>query len=559
MFISCSAVDMGTRSATTRSAPVQAFASPPPPAPRRFRDPGQVPLWLRLSALFVALLCLLPVLYLVLRGAEIGSDLWSILFRGRTARIFLNSVLLTLTVTASATAIGVLLAWLTVRTDLPHRRFWSILTCLPIVLPSYVGAFALIATLGPNGALQHLLSVWGVTQLPSIYGFFGAWLALTLFTYPYVQLSVRAGLRGLDPSMEEAARSLGRSNLSAFRRVTLPHLQPAIVAGALLVALYTLSDFGAVSLLQFDAFTRAIYVHYTGALDRSAAAILALLLVVLTLGILTMEYRLRGRSRYYRVSAGAARRQQPMPLGVWKVPALMFCGLLVFLALGIPLLVTGYWLIQDGASVNVLRETVTITLNSVAAAGLASAACVLAALPIVVYAVRFPDRHSRWMERCVYIAHGLPGIVVALALVFFGIRFVPALYQTWAMLILAYVILFIPLALGNLRATLMQISPRIEEASRMLGKSARSTLSQITVPLLRPGLLAGLALVFLTCMKELPATLILGPTGFPTLATRIWSATEEAYFARAAAPALILVAVSAISMWIILRQEERVS
>lgn len=511
---------------------------------------------LRFAAFAVAILAVLPLCYLLVRAIEIGPAWFDLLTRPRTRAVFWNSVWLTATVTFSATVIGVLLGWLTVRTDLPGRRWWNVLTCLPLVLPSYVGAFALIAALGPNGMLQQILSPLGVDQLPSIYGFFGAWLALTLFSYPYVQLSVRAGLRGLDPSQEEAARSLGRRPRDVFWSVILPHLRPAIAAGALLVALYTLSDFGAVSLLRFDAFTRAIYLQYTGALDRSAAAVLALLLVALTLTILWIEHRTRGRHRYHRTSPGSARLKRRVQLGPWRYPALAFCALITMLALGLPVAVTRYWLLQDTQTGSVWAASFDVMLNSVTVSGLAAAACVLAALPVVIYSVRHPGTASRWAERAAYIGHALPGVVVALALVFFSARYTPWLYQTWWLLILAYTILFLPLALGSLRASLVQIHPSIEEAARALGRTSRQTLWTITLPLLRPGLYSGLALVFLTTMKELPATLILGPTGFQTLATRIWSTTEEALFARAAAPALILVLVSAISIWIILEHEE---
>lgn len=542
--------------ATTNSSDAPTVSAPPVRYAHR-NDQGHSASWLlRLLTGFIAAISLLPLIYLVVRAAEIGPALGEILLRPRTLKIFINSLLLTLAVTGTATVVGVLLAWLTVRTDLPGRRFWSTATCLPLVLPSYVGAFALIAALGPNGILQQGLAYFGVQRLPSIYGFPGAWLALSLFTYPYVQLSARAGLRGLDPSLEEAARSLGRTAPQVFREIILPHLRPAIATGALLVALYTLSDFGAVSLLQFDAFTRAIYVQYTGALDRSAAAVLALLLAGLTFLILFIEYRLRGSSRYFRNRSGTARQPPRSALGPWRIPAVCFCVVITFFALGVPVLVTVYWLVQDGAGWTYLAESFNITLNSITASGLASAACVLTALPIVFYAVRYPCTASRWTERCAYIGHALPGIVVALALVFFGARYTTAVYQTLFMLVLAYVILFLPLTLGNLRSSMLNISPRIEEAARTLGCTSRRTFVQVTLPLLRPGLLSGMALVFLTCMKELPATLILGPTGFQTLATRIWGATEEAFFARAALPALILVAVSAISIWIILQHEE---
>ncbi len=499
---------------------------------------------------------LLPLVYLLIRTIELGPGAVEILLRPRTARVFLSTAALAAAVTTSATMIGVTLAWLTTRAALPGRRFWATVTCLPLVLPSYVGAFALVGALGPTGMLQSLLQPFGVERLPSIYGFPGAWLALTLFTYPYVQLSVRAGLRGLDPSIEEAARSLGRDRRRVFLEITLPHLRPSIHAGALLVALYTLSDFGAVSILQFNSFTRAIYVQYTSALDRGAAAVLALLLVLLTYAILTFEYRLRGRALYYRSSAGSKRAPALVPLGRWRLPALGGVSLISLLALGVPLIVTGYWLTHGWMSGERFTPHADIVFNSVLVSAQAAAAGVLAALPIVMLAVRYPGAFSRGCERCAYIAHALPGIAVALALVFFGARYAPWLYQSRRMLVLSYVILFLPLAMGSLRASLLQMSPRLEEAGRILGRSSRSVLTSVTLPLMRPGIFMGLSLVFLNAMKELPATLILGPTGFHTLATRIWGATEEAFFARAAAPVLILVFVSALSLWILFKHEE---
>ena len=511
---------------------------------------------LRVAAWLVGGLALLPLGYLIVRAMGTGREFLPVLMRPRSLSVLSNTLLLTFSVTFSATLVGVLLGWLTARTDLPGRRYWLVATVLPLVLPSYVGAFALIAALGPQGMLQQVLSPLGIARLPSIYGFGGAWLALTLFTYPYVLLSVRAGLRGLDPSIENAARSLGRDARQTFWSIIMPHLRPAVAAGALLVALYTLSDFGAVALLQFNAFTREIYVQYTGALDRSAAAVLALVLVLITLVVLALEYRTRGHARYHRSSAGTPRHATIVPLGPWRYPALIFCTLTALLALGVPLMVTLYWLVQTTMGDQAWSTVWEMTLNSITVSGFAAMACVVAALPVVLYSTRYPSTASRWTERSIYLGYALPGIVVALSLVFFGARFATGLYQTLPLLILAYVLLFLPLAAGALRSVMLHISPRLEEASRTLGHSARQTLLDVTLPLLRPGLLTGAALVFLTCMKELPATLLLGPTGYPTLATRIWAATDEALFARAAAPALLLMLISALSIWIMLKNDE---
>jgi iron(III) transport system permease protein len=511
-----------------------------------------------IAAAGVVLTGLLPVSYLVIRAAGAGPQkLWNILIRPHTHEILFNSVGLTAAVTLVAVVLGVLLAWLTVRTDLPGRKFWAIVTVLPLVLPSYVGAYTLVSALGPRGIVQGWLEPLGVERLPSIYGFPGALLALTLFTYPYVLLSVRAGLRGLDPSLEEAARSLGRGYLRVFAEITLPNLRPAILAGALLAALYSLSDFGAVSMLRFDTFTRAIYLQYSASFDRSVAAVLSLMLILLTLAILVIEARTRGRARYYRSSSGTVRPPSEIKLGRWRWPAAVFCGLITCLSLVLPLGVIAIWLLRGFAAGEGLNLNLGLVLNSVTGSGLAAIAAVLAAIPVAVLVVRYPSRLGRWLERGAYLGYALPGLVIALSLVFFGANFATVVYQTLALLIFAYVVRFLPQAVGSSRASLLQVSPRLEEAARCLGRSPAQALVSITIPLVRPGLFTGLALVFLTAMKELPATLLLAPTGFQTLATRIWGATENAYFARAAAPALFLVFVSALSVWLILSQEEK--
>jgi iron(III) transport system permease protein len=190
----------------------------------------------------------------------------------------------------------------------------------------------------------------------------------------------------------------------------------------------------------------------------------------------------------------------------------------------------------------------SLALNSVVVSASAAGVAVLAAIPVVVLAVRYPSRWNSLLERSTYIGHALPGIVVALALVFFSIHFARPLYQTFEVLIFGYVVLFLPQAVGTIRASLLQVSPHLEEAGRSLGRTFPQVLTTITLPMVRPGILAGSALVFLTTMKELPVTLLLSPIGFQTLATRIWSASAEAFWTRAAAPALLLVLVSSLSM-----------
>lgn len=520
---------------------------------RRVRRRPPAIVWV--PAALVAAGMSLPLVYLVLRASgegiegmiEVAADASSLAVLGR-------SVLLAVVVTGAAVALAVPLAWLTARTDLPGRRTWTVLSALPLVIPSYVGGFVLVSMFGPRGLLQEALDPLGVERLPSIYGLPGAALALTLFTYPYVFLTVRAALRGMDPSMEEASRSLGSGRWATFFRVTLPQLKPAIVAGSLLVALYTLSDFGAVSLLQFDSFSREIYIQYKSAFNRTPAAILALMLVALVAVVLALEFRTRGRSGYQQASAGV-RPVAPVVLGRWRWAALGFCGGVVLLALVVPVGVLLFWLFRGLAGGESFSPVLHSAWNSVYVSGLAAGVAVLAALPVAMLVVRYPGSMAALIERLAYVGFALPAIVLALSLVFFGANVAPVFYQTLGLLIFAYVVHFLPQAVGAIRTSLLQAKPSIEEAARGLGRGPTRVLATITVPLARSGLFAGAALVFLTTMKELPATLLLGPTEFETLATQVWSATSGAFFARAAAPALLLILVSAVPMYFLVIRE----
>ena len=510
--------------------------------------------------LLIAFVMLLPLAYLIYRAGGVGwTEVFGLLGRTRMLAIIWNSLILVCGVTILSLLLALPFAWLTERTDLPGWRIWTVLAMMPLVIPSYVGGYTLIAMFGPRGVLQEFLSPLGVERLPSIYGFTGTLWVLTLFTYPYIFMSIRAALHRFDPSVEEAARSLGYNGLQTFLRVTLPNLRPAITAGGLLVALYTLSDFGAVSLLRFNSFTRAIYVQYLSSFDRNVASLLSLALIVFTIILLLLERnsRGRGRPRYYRSSAGAAAPRKRIELARRKWLALAFCGSVVLAALVLPTGVILFWLLRGLATGESLAPVWAATLNSFQAGALAAVAAAILGLPVAYAAVRMGGRLMSFAARAVYLGYGLPGIVIALSLVFLGANFAPWLYQTLWMLVFAYVVRFLPQAMGAMQISLLQMNPRLEEAGRSLGLGNRAVFRRITAPIVRPGVLAGMALVFLTTVKELPATLLLSPTGFSTLATQIWSATDEAFFARAAAPALVLLAMSAFSIFLVLMQEER--
>ena len=498
----------------------------------------------------------LPLAYLVIRSVGATQEAWELLLRPRTAYIAGRSVLLVVTVTAASVLVAVPLAWLTIRTDLPFRRLWAVLTVLPLVIPSYVGAFLVVSALGPKGLLQQALSSpFGVDRLPEIYGLPGVTITLTLLSYPYILLTVRGVLRNLDPTLEDAARGLGLGPWSTTLRVVLPQLRPAIGAGALLVGLYTLSDFGAVSLFRYETFTWAIYQQYQSSFDRSIAAVLSLVLVGLAMALLVTEGYTRGRMAYFRSGPGADRPARQFPLGRWKWPALVLCAGVVLASLVLPMAVLIYWLTRGVASGEPLLLLWSAMRNSVYASGLAAIAAAVCSVPVAALLVRYPSPFSRAIERASFVGYALPGIVVALALVYFGSNFARPLYQTMWLLVFAYLVLFFPAALMATRSSLLKISPSLEDAARGLGRTRLQTMWTVTLPLVRPGVLMGMALVFLVTMKELPATLILGPLGFKTLATAVWSASSEAFFAQAAAPAIMLVLVSSLPMAFLVMRE----
>jgi iron(III) transport system permease protein len=283
-------------------------------------------------------------------------------------------------------------------------------------------------------------------------------------------------------------------------------------------------------------------------------------LVLLTITILAIEMRTRGRSSYYGGDVGSASAAVRLRLGRWRWPSFFFCAVLVTLALVLPAGVLLYWLVR-GLKVGVAFPSLwAAALNSLLTSGAAAGLALVAAVPVAVLSVRRAGSVSGILERISYSAFALPGMVVALALVFFGANFARPLYQTMVLLLLGYLILFLPQVVGALRAALLQLSPSLEHAARTLGRGPLAVFRTITLPITWPGLAAGAGLVFLTAMKELPVTLMLAPLGFRTLSTSVWSAVSEAYFAAAAAPALFLILLSSLPMaLLVLREEEMIA
>ncbi|MGQ0521851.1 MAG: ABC transporter permease [Actinomycetota bacterium] len=487
----------------------------------------------------VALGMILPLAHLLVRASEADHPL-ELLASERVLRFLSGTVRLALAVTILTLVLGVGLAWLVERTDLPGRRLLGLAAALPLVVPTYVGALALRAAFGPRGL---------IVEVPGLVGFWGATLALALSTYPYVYLLARATLSRSDPALEEAARAMGDRAPAVFRRVILPQLRPAAAAGGLLSFLYVLSDFGAVSILQYDTLTRGIFLEYRSlTADRAPAALLGVVLVALTLAAIGAERVLRGRPVTSRAVAGTA-PPRPVPLGRWRLPAAGAVLSVVAAGVALPVGVVVYWASVGSSRGQAGALLVRAASTSVGLSAAAALAALVLALPVAVLGVRHRSRFSRAVETCAYAGYALPGLVIGLALVFFASRYTPLVYQTVSLVVVAYVIRFLPEALGAVRSSLARVDPALEEAGRSLGRRPLAVAASVTLPLVRPGLLAGGALVFLTAMKELPATLLLRPAGTETLAVRVWTGASEGLYAQAAPAALLVVAVSALALW----------
>ncbi len=492
-----------------------------------------------------------PLVYLLLRAFEVEwSQLDDFVFRARTLVLLANTVLLAVGVLVLDVLIAFPLAWITTRTDVGGRRLLTLLGVLPLAIPGYVMAYALLASTGSYGTLARVFGL----EIPRLSGYVGALLALSLYTFPYFFLNLRTAFLGLDPSLEESARSFGYGTGAVLGRVVLPQLRPAFYAGALLVGLHVLGDFGVVSLMRFETFSYALYLQYTAAYDRLYAAWLALMLLALTGSVLFVEARLLRGLLFHRTGTGARRRARPVALERGRFAAYGFAGTVALLGVVGPALTVGYWMVQRGAARQwgALGEALGASvLASAPAAGVAA----LLALPLAYLSVRRPSGATRALERIAYLGYATPPLAFALALIFFTLRAAPFFYQTLGLLVAAYALHFLAEAIGPIRSALYQAPPDVEEAARSLGRTPLRAFFATTFPLLRRGLLVSVAFVFLSAMKELPLTFLLSPIGFDTLALNVWSYSNEALFGEAAPYALAIIAFSAAFVGVLLMNE----
>ncbi|MET0843948.1 MAG: iron ABC transporter permease [Mycetocola sp.] len=473
----------------------------------------------------LALGALVPIGFVVQAAIAMGwGELSALVFRPKVGELLVNTVLLVVIGVPASAVLGVGGAWLVERTTLPGRRVFAIAFAAPLAIPAFVASYG-----------------WA-SAVPSISGLWGGLLVAVFAYFPLVYLPALAAIRGLDPALEESARSLGMGSWAVFVRVVLPQLRLAVLGGGLVVALHLLAEYGAFAFLRFDTFTTAIVVAYQATFAGPNAAALGLVLLLLCLALLTLESLTRGHARYARVGAGSP--HPPVLLRLGRLAPIAFVGAVSLVAAStlVPLASVVRWLFRaDTADFGVL---VTATAQTLGLA-LAAAVCAIAvALPFAWLSVRFPSRLSRLLEGAAYLGSSLPAIIVALALVATSLAVAPTLYQTAFTVIAAYVVIFLPRALVPLRAGLSQVPESLEEAARSLGVAPIVARLRVTVPLLAPAVCAGGALVALGAANELTATLLLAPTGTRTVATSFWSAASSLDYPTAAPYAIVLVLLS---------------
>lgn len=508
----------------------------------------------------------IPLAYIFIRALGAEPEAWQRLFQTRIWKLLGNTLILVLAVTSGALITGISMAWLTERTDLPGQKIFRWMLAMPLAIPAYIGGIVHLALLRSRGGYipQLLEDLFGQPiSTPSPLGFWGASFILTLFTYPYVYLLSAAAFRSLHASLEEAARTFGRTPFQTLFQVTLPALRPGLAAGALLVALDILAEYGTVALLRYETFSSAIFVQLSGRYDRSAASVLSGILVTLAIVILWSELRLQGQARFTQMESNW-RPAPPSQLGKWRIPSFFLVLGVVSASLLVPVGVLAVWslraFLDPGTLASVFRTGSqgfgSYVWNSLWSSGMAALIAVILSLPVALLSVQYPNRFSKFISRFCQVGYAIPGVVIALSLVLLVNRLLPFLYATPFVVVIAYVLRHMPQAVRASESALSQLSPSLEEASRTLGRTSFQTFIQVTLHLILPGLLAGGALVFLTSLKELPATLLLRPAGFDTLAVRVWVWAVDGFYLQAAPAALLLVLVSALPLYFLLRREQ---
>ena len=520
----------------------------------------------------VCLVVATPILVVVSSLATPTVDVWAHLWQTQLAELFWNTLRLIAGVALGVLLLGTGLAWLVARYDFPGRAIFQWLLILPLAIPTYVIGFVFRGIFDYTGPVQTWLrSVVGAKiWFPEIASFGGVTLVMSLVLYPYVYLLARTAFLEQSASTLEAARALGARGLKVFWRVALPLARPSIAAGTALALMEALADFGTVAIYGYSSFTVAIYRVWFGMFDRHAATELATLLLLFTFGLYWLERAGRGRRRFYQTD-GTARPVAPQKLHGWRAwVASGMTGLVVGIAFMLPLAQLAFWCFSQA---ELDRKYLELLLNTLLL-GVATAGLAVCAAVVVAYGLRLS--RSRMVTACAGIAsmgYALPGSVIAvgvLAPLVFLDHSLDALLQstlnissglllTGSMvgLVFAYLVRFLAVSCQTVEASLAKITPSMDMAGRSLRATTSEVLWRIHVPLIRPGLSAAAILVLVDVMKEMPATLLLRPFGYDTLAVQVWQLTSESFWDAAALPALTIVAAGILPVLLLVRNRAR--
>ena len=484
----------------------------------------------------VIALTLIPIFYLLVRASQKSvSEIGALLLRQKTFEVVLTTSFLVLAVVAITALIGVLIATGLHFVKLPYRATFLILLAIPLAIPSYVFTYTWIAL------------------LPSFSGFLAAVFILSLTTLPYVILACLAGLRRVDGSQIEVARSFGFNNAQIFFKVILPQIRGHLSGGVLLVGLYTMSDFGAVSLLNVDTLTVTIQNMYRASYDRNAAAVISLLLVILSALFVITDERFKSKNILNKTTKTTGTKLYTINSKPYQITLICIFAAIALVAVVVPIYVLLSRFISNPVAVD-WSSIATASISTVVVAFFGAVMALILSMPIGVLLSEKSTRYSRFTNRVVLIGHALPGVVVGLALVSFGSK-LGIVYQTIFLLAFSYALLFLAKSVASMSSSLAKVPEGAKEVAATLGMNKWAVLKNVVTPIAAPGIALGTTLVFLTAMKELPATLMLRPTGFETLATQIWSSAAISRFNEAAPYALVLLLIAAVPTFILSRPD----
>jgi len=507
----------------------------------------------------VATIIATPIIFTLYNTATVDMQLWLRLYETRLKVILPNTIKLLLSVGILITLIGITTAWAITRYDFKGKKIWEWALILPLSMPGYVLAYAYASIMAPGGVIQTLwINLFGnASMMPSLYSFWGVSLVLSLVNYPYVYLLTRASLLSQNVAYEEAARVLGASRFKRFWSVNIRMAYPGIAVGVALALMEVLADFGTVAILRYPTFTEAIYRQMTSRFDPAGASALSSLLVGLSFLMLVIERHFRGK-RLYEQTRGKFKQYIPKKLDLKKtilVTAIILVGVSIAFFMPVSLIVK--WSIDTILKGAVDSRFIRFTFNTLYVSTIGATLAVILALPSAYLYARYPNRMNKTLYYLSTLGYSLPGPVIAVGIILTFSLIFPWLQGSIVLLLMAYVVRFIPITLQSQESSISMVSRSMEDTSKTLGATTWRTFTKILLPLIKPGLLTGWVIVFVDCMKELPATMMLRPLAFDTLSVRVWMETAEALWEMAAPSALLIVLSGLIPIVLMISKSRR--